>query len=218
MTCVAITRGGYGEAWLFESHEEADLHPLIQYGDAIISDPKKVLSEYNSLDVHKLLDIIGNDELKETYLDELNSSWMIPPSLGRVFQELVRIASPVLTDPVDICNLVRKDRTLYLKERLEMAKAKKTDPKTAPDKGKSATPKGKGTGDFGEKDTIHFLADGDGKKYGPKNNPEREDSKRAERFLLYKDGMTVQAFVKAGGAIRDLKRNIASKSVEVKTV
>jgi hypothetical protein len=45
---------------------------------------------------------------------------------------------------------------------------------------------------------ISLGTDKDGKKYGPDNNPKRAGSAAATRFALYKDGMTVEAALKAG--------------------
>lgn len=51
---------------------------------------------------------------------------------------------------------------------------------------------------------IRLLADKDGNTYGPKHNPKRAGSASAERFALYKDGMTVKKYVENGGSRADL--------------
>ncbi len=44
----------------------------------------------------------------------------------------------------------------------------------------------------------------DGKKYGPDNNPKRAGSAAATRFAVYKDGMTIDAALKAGVTSGDI--------------
>lgn len=51
---------------------------------------------------------------------------------------------------------------------------------------------------------VTLGADKDGKKYGPDNNPKRAGSAAATRFALYKDGMTIEAALKAGVSSGDI--------------
>ncbi len=222
MVCVAITRGGYGEAWLFESFEEADLHPLIQYGDAIISGPEKVLLQYNLLDFYKLLDIIGDGDLKEDVLHDLSTTgdsvMRMRRAVGhseKIFSALVRAAKPVLNDPDEICRKVRSDRISYQEERDIMSKEKKkkkTDPKTAPDNDQRKAGRSPA---FKEDNIITLLVDKEGNKYGAANNPKRKGSKSAERFALYKTGMTVKKFLDAGGTGADLKWDTEKNFIKI---
>ena len=47
-------------------------------------------------------------------------------------------------------------------------------------------------------------------------NPKRPNSMAAERFALYKTGMTVAEYVEAGGRSGDLHYDIANGHIEVK--
>lgn len=51
---------------------------------------------------------------------------------------------------------------------------------------------------------ITLGSDKDGKKYGADNNPKRAGSAAAGRFAAYKDGMTIDAALKAGVRSDDL--------------
>lgn len=63
---------------------------------------------------------------------------------------------------------------------------------------------------------ITLLADKDGKVYGPDNNPKNNGSKAAARFAIYKNGMTVQDFVDAGGTRADIDNDVKKKFISVK--
>ena len=52
---------------------------------------------------------------------------------------------------------------------------------------------------WGPNDTIHFAADKGGKKYGPDHNPKRVGSASHKLWLVYKEGIRVEDYVKAGG-------------------
>jgi hypothetical protein len=47
-------------------------------------------------------------------------------------------------------------------------------------------------------------------------NPKKDGSKSAKRFALYKNGMSVLDFLKAGGLLADINYDVAHKSIEVK--
>ena len=53
---------------------------------------------------------------------------------------------------------------------------------------------------FADTGVITLLADKDGKKYGPENNPKKSGSASADRFAKYVDGQTV-AEAKAAGVV-----------------
>lgn len=51
---------------------------------------------------------------------------------------------------------------------------------------------------------VRMLGDKEGKVYGKDNNPKRPSSKAAARFVLYRDGMTVEEALKEGLQAGDL--------------
>lgn len=67
---------------------------------------------------------------------------------------------------------------------------------------------------LGPSDVIHF-GERDGKKFGPDNVPYREDSKRAQRFALIKDGMTVEEAGKVGLTERRIRQMIEAGHIVV---
>lgn len=223
MVCVAITRGGWGEAWLFDTLEEADLHPLIQYGDAFVSRPEDVLTQYNLLDLHVLMRIIGDEDLKQRVLTSIPPkdamSWSdrtarVVPHTRAIFDALVGIARSVPEDPTVICETVRRDRQLYIQERKTM------DTKAPENKAAGAAPAAKAEKTpkppkYADDAKITLLSDKDGKKYGKDHNPKREGSKSHGRFATYKDGLTVKQFLDAGGTTGDLDYDIKKAYIKV---
>lgn len=229
MVCVAVTRGGVGgSAWLFGSRDEADLHPLVQYGDALIDGPDSVMEQYNLLNLHELLSVIGDSDLRERVWDDFPSRGSVPESRrvqmmsdrhGRhLFDALVSVAEEPPEDPADICRIVTEDRTAILNRGRNHNMAK--NPKTAPenkadapaekkDEKPSKPPK------YADDAKIILLADKEGKKYGKDHNPKRAGSKSAERFALYTDEMTVKSFLDAGGTVADLDHDIKKEFVKI---
>ena len=51
---------------------------------------------------------------------------------------------------------------------------------------------------FSRSARLYFGQDEEDNKYGPKNNPRREGSAKAEDFLKIKEGMTIQKALDAG--------------------
>lgn len=62
---------------------------------------------------------------------------------------------------------------------------------------------------------IALQKDADGKIYGPDNNPKRAGSKTHERFKLYKTGMSVGDFLKAGGQMADISYDVDKGFIKV---
>lgn len=68
---------------------------------------------------------------------------------------------------------------------------------------------------YAPESTIKVLADGSGNPYGKENNPKRKGTAAAKRFELYSDGMTVAAFLAAGGTNADLSNDVGHSYIEV---
>lgn len=232
MTVVAVTRGGAGDPWLFESREEADLHPLVQYGDAVLAGPEDVLSQYGLHQLPVLLRVVGDDHLSRRVATAI-PDWGVATEAkrreaarqlcGAVFEALARRARTPPQSPARVCELIRTDREKYTKERRM--------PEVNPNAGKPAaagtgnnkgatTAKSKPTSPkraprYAEDHVITLLADAEGKKYGKGNNPKRAGSATATRFEAYKDGMTVKKAQEAGITVADLDYDIGKKYVKV---
>ena len=69
--------------------------------------------------------------------------------------------------------------------------------------------------EFGDDHVIAMQNDKDGKAYGKDNNPKRAGTNAATAFAKYKDGMTVAAFLKAGGSLADLRNDTTKKFIKV---
>ena len=59
---------------------------------------------------------------------------------------------------------------------------------------------------FNKNSTIKLLVD---------KNPKRPSSLAFQRFALYKDGMTIADYVKAGGRTGDVNYDVINKLIEI---
>lgn len=214
----------------FESRAQADAHPLIQYGDAILDGPADITAQYNLLEIGRLIAMLG---CEKTRLSVLRS---IHPDLGLRHSERLKkveeraadiwslmeqaAVSPP-SDPAEIMTLIQKDREAT-KESTMTDKAANAAPKTdakekAPAKEKVVkAPKYAGTS------TIKLLSDKDGKQFGADHNPKRAGSASALRFANYSDGLTIAELLEKGDSqatvFADLDYDIKKGFIEVVTI
>lgn len=225
MDCVAVTVGGRGTPWLFESRAEAEEHPLVQPGDAVVARASDLFKQYSLYEIEVLLRVVGDGALSKRVLASLPEREVserirterFEKEYGQtLFKALVAAASPPPSDPAEVCRLIREDRKKWKKESLTMAKdSTKGKPATAK---KADAPKKSGGGrgrTFNGKDTIQLLADKNGKPYGKDNNPKRAGTASATRFAFYKNGMTVDKFLEAGGDPSDLRNDANKKFISI---
>lgn len=186
---------------VFDSFEQADQHPLVQYGDVIMKSYEDIPRQWTSLE---LPDLISSLEMGEIDLEE---NWLKRHGRAVWARMLARSERPP-TDPALICELITRDRKLSIKER------KMADTKTSKKpKGDAPTPRKKlYAGDL----KITLLADKEDKPYGKKNNPKRAGTASADRFEFYKNGMTIDQYVAAGGKYADIKNDVEHNFISVK--
>lgn len=211
--CITITRAGKGDVFGCDSFEDADRHPLIQYGDAIITAPSKLMTQVTFLELPDFLDRLDDHELRQMILSSLSGKThdqkleVMKRYYDMVWQRLCSIAENLPTDPDLICNLVRRDRELSIEE------GKTTMTKTeAPENKAAKAPK---PPKYAPDAKIVMLSDKEGKAYGKANNPKRAGTKAAERFALYDNGVSVGAFLKNGGTTADLDYDTSKGYVKV---
>lgn len=220
MACVAVTRSGYGGLWLFESRSEAETHPLVQYGDSLICGPDDVLTQYNLLDLWWICQAAGGEFLKKRVMTGIPAQGVVRHSkrveaarefTGEIWEHLLSAAQPPPEDDAAILYQIRLDRRAVIEEGVRrMADAKKEAAKTESKKEAPAK-----TAKYADADTIHMLSDKDGKAYGKDNNPKREGSASAQRFALYKDGMSVKQFVDKGGKLADISWDVSKGFIKI---
>lgn len=201
---VAVTRGGWGDFWLFDTAAEADLHPLIQYGDAILTGPEDITRQYNLLEIGRLLATLGSDDLRVEVLSRMHPDLDLPnrervaiveASSERIWGLIVGRASPPPNDADAIVAQIRADRVLMIKENTVTDTTKTA---AVPAKDKAAKPAAAPRAPkYAPTAKIVMLADKEGKKYGKDHNPKRTGSKAHAAFAKLTDGMTVEAYVKA---------------------
>lgn len=229
MPTVAITRMGFGSLWLFSSRREADEHPLIQYGDAILTGPGDIDRQYTNLEIPLLCEQLQRGELANEFrvkirdLDGRTRHTYKEQLLEYLWVLLTGKAVKPPTDLTEVFRLVVEDRrvtrTTDPREKLNMARRPETtsapadpsaaagDPSTAAAaaSGAPAEPKAP-KADRGPDKTkiVRLLNDKEGKQYGTDNNPKKAGGTAAARFALYVNGMTVGAALDAGVKAADI--------------
>lgn len=204
MTCIAITRGGFGSILRFENEDVAFLHPVVQYGDAIIRKSDDLPDLYNRIEWHRLMTLAGyeNKLLVEgmVHLSVLEIKAAKEQSSRQIWDLLERKAVEPPSDLAGITAMVVADRrAVDLKEQKKMT-AETTEQTVAK----------KSTGDFDPNSIIHFGTP-DAKEgepapaaWGPTNCPYRADSKRSGRWAKLRHGMTVQEAVENGQSVKNI--------------
>lgn len=202
MDILAITQGGFGDVWSVDTRTNAWLHPLVQYGDAILGGAEELSQDYSRLEWPAICRLAG------VTLTELDHRWLAAESArdarrvmektrDAVWSGLVAAARPLPDDPATICETISRDRRLTT-----MAKK---NPAPAPAESKTETaaaaPAAKGGPRGVPQDAIIRMQPDPkdaSKIYGPDHNPKRSGSAGHARFALYKDGMTVREAIDAG--------------------
>ena len=224
MSCVAVTRNGTGDPWLFDSEEEAYSHPLVQYGDVVVGCPAHLVTRWPVRDLPMVVRLARLGVPGRTLEAEAEQFATAAPSpkltqqkqewAARVWPALVAAAQRPPADPRKILELVRKDRALHpqvSKESRMAASAEKTE-KTEKTKGAKAAPFAKSETISGYPLTakVQFGTDKEGNPYGPKNSPKREGTESATRWAGYKAGATVAKCLESGvrrsDVVHDLKK------------
>lgn len=232
--CVAITRDGRGDLWRFGSFSEADQHPIVQYGDPIIPEPKMVTRRVPMARLPHLMRRVGRPELAERVESVLASPRshrakleVVDTFAQAVHEALVAAAAPPPDDPVQIISIIRRDRVQSVKEskmndenpttpidtaeapKAEKAKKEPKAPKEPKAAKEPAPPK------YAPGSTVKLLKNGEGVQYGKDNNPKRPGSASYDRFALYTDGMTVEDAIKAGVKTADIAWDVSKGFIEV---
>ena len=209
MVCVAVTRGGFGDVWLFDSRTEAFLHPIVQYGDALLLGPEDLVYQYNWLEWNNLRRLAGMEPLPPADLTRRQHLAISGQQSGRIFEALLARASRPPSDPQQTCDIVSRDRRLGT-----MAKKKEDAPKPpagtvrvapTPKDGDAVSPVGvRGPKGVPLDAVIHMGHNKDGVPFGPDNNPKKPGSKTHGRFALYVQDMTIEQAIAAGIPTADL--------------
>lgn len=194
MTCIAVTRGGFGTILRFESDRVAFVHPVVQYGDAIIREASDLPDLYNRIEWPKLMRLAG--VTNQLLLDAIDHLSLIEEraarvdSSPRIWGALMALAKDPPDTLPDIAAMVAADRTFT---------DKKENPRMAIENTNEAEKvTRKSTGDFAPDTVIHYGADKEGVPWSAERSPYKLDSKRSERWAKVRDGMTVQEVVDAG--------------------
>ena len=193
MACVAVTRGGAGDFWLFSNLEEADEHALVQYGDAICTGPGDLLNVWRQSEIPDLCRRVGDERLC-LEIQGVESLKLQTPLLERLWSALVGRASRP-PEPAAVLEQVAQDR--------RATRAKGVTHRRHPTEKEALMAEAETrpiarTAKHSVTSVITFGKDAEGKNYGPDNNPKRANSAAHARFALYKSGQTIQQALDAG--------------------
>lgn len=232
LTVVAVTRGGYGRIWQFETLLESQTHPLIQYGDPVLSDAEDLLDEYRVLELPALLRLLGDEDLRVSLVDRISgleaagrTSRQVADALRvehahtDVWNALLRAAQSPPDSAARVLELVRSDREWDLdnrRKRTTMAEAAAKKEK-APKAEKVVKDKTVAGYPYTVKLDFGVGKDAEGKEapYHPeKNNPKRGGA--AERFKKYTKGITISDAIAAGMSAGNVGHDIEKGYVVVR--
>lgn len=218
MSCVAITRGGFGSIYLFESRQEAEIHPIIQYGDAFLCGSKDIVNQYNSLEIGKLMSMLDDEPLRVSVLrpihPDLNLSHIekrkrIIERSEEIWDAILQLAVSPPSDPVEVLQVIVKDRKHFMENDM-------SDEVVGTEEKVKKSPKAKR---YNNADVVRLLSDADGKQYGADHNPKRTGSASYLRFANYVDGITVGELIQKGNSqavvFGDLDYDTAKGYIEV---
>jgi len=216
---IAITRDGGGELWLFDTFEEADRHPLIQVTDPVIAGSEGIVKKLPVAGLPRLMRRIGDEEVAKKLDEALARAESYTEAVVftkeyslDMWRAMMNVARRPPDAPQEICDRVRRDRELGIEEARAMDNATPTNVKSeqtgkaekkAPRSGLDKTKK------------IELQKDGEGNKFGKENNPKRAGSASAERFALYKDGMTVEEALNAGVTSTDINHDVGKGFIKL---
>lgn len=204
MTTIVVTGQGWGAIWKFDSLVEAQVHPQVRDGDAVMDNFSHMLRDYNSLEFPKLmrrLHVEGASAVDTALRSSAPTRQreIMRDNASRVWDALLVIADTPPHNPekerlMTEAKKVAEKKTTEIKAAKPAAVAKEPKAPAGP-----RAPKG-----YGLEDKIHFGKNAEGKAYGPGNNPKRPNSGSHTRFALYKDGQTIGAALDAGVETADI--------------
>lgn len=191
---IAVTRAGLGDWLIFDSFEEADEHPLVQYGDVIMTHRAAFMTQWTRLELPGLLEHLGMGEFS-------SSPDLLHHNVDKVWARMISISARPTEDPSELCELIRRDRRLTKVERKKIMSTASTKTKEDKPKAEKKVIQRRYSGEA----KVTLLADKDGNPYGPDNNPKRAGTKTYERFKLYANGLTVEELLAKGAEFGDFK-------------
>lgn len=219
MPCIAVTRGGLGDVWLFDSLKQADEHALVQYGDAICEDESRLTRIWSNLELVRFATRFGEERLAA----EMSEKRKIAEYTGKLWNLLVSVAKRPPADPAEVLRLVAEDRKqtratgLIQRSHPSEGIAIMADAKTEPKEKKAGIRQAKYAGTS----VISFGRDEKaGKNYGPQpdgsfHNAKKAGSGAADRFSKLKAGMTLDEAIAAGVTRGDINWDVGQGFIKL---
>ena len=202
MVCIVVTRNGQGAVYSFPDKKAARLHPLTQAYDVSAADSSELAMQYGRGEAELLVRFAeGRDRSRLIDALEVWKSEPIRRELPFEIRNLLwtthaRVAQTPPSDPAAILRLIEEDRRAVESQKLRPRSDSATPGEETPSRKTRSTDMTEAAAKrtrINENSTIKILAD---------SNPKR--GKSADRFALYKDGMTVKAAKEAGVTAADI--------------
>lgn len=201
MVCIVVTRNGQGAVYRFTDKKAARLHPLAQAYDVFAADSSELAMQYGRGEADLLVRFAeGRDRSRLIDALEVWKSEPIRKDLpfdirNLMWSTFARVAQEPPTDSAALLRLIEEDRRAVESLKLRPRSDSATPGEEAPPRKTRSTTMTEAVKRtrMNENSTIKILAD---------SNPKR--GKSAERFALYKDGMTVKSAKEAGVTAADI--------------
>lgn len=211
MPCIAVTRGGLGDVWLFESLTQADEHALVQFGDAICEAAERITRIWSSLELVRFAKRFGDERLAA----DMDGQKKLSSFTDRLWNLLVSVAKRPPSDPAEVLRLVAEDRKqtrtsgVIQRSHPSEGSADMADKTETTEKKKGAR-----AAKYSDESVISFGKDAKADKtYGPQadgtyHNAKKAGSGAAARFEKMKPGMTVGQAIAAGVTRGDINWDV----------
>lgn len=210
MVCLVVTRNGMGDVFKFPDKKAARLHPIAQVYDVFAADSMELAAQYGRDEAETLLRFAeGRDKARlidafEIWRSDRHSALLSFEARDIAWRLLLGRAQEPPADPVEVVRIIEEDRRALesgIRSRPESANPGEFSPYRSKERAMAEAEKKARAPRVSDDAVIKILVDA---------NPKRAGSKAAERFALYKNGMTVKQAKDAGITASDLSYDSAS--------
>lgn len=200
MKTIAVTGSGFGSVLKFGTPEEAFVHPVVQYGDVILTCEEDIHTNYPPHEFPRLMIYTGisltesqrlvltGTNIREARAVAISFTPMVIARLGQMAVEppskLEHISAMVARDRkgIKVMSEVKQEVVEKVAKAPKVAKVKEPKAPKEPKVAKVKEPKEKVLAHPAET-VLHPGIDDEGHPYSDTNSPVREGSGRHDRFL-----------------------------------
>jgi len=210
VVCIVITQNGNGSVYTFPDKKAARLHPITQAYDVFASDSSELTAQFGRGETDTLIRFAeGRDRSRLVDAVEIWKSEPRDQPLPFEFRDLIwktmtRVAQTPPSQPEELVRLIMEDRKA-MEGKSFHSRSESPEPRAVmPTRSVRMTEEKTKKARIKDEAVIKILAD---------KNPKR--GKSAERFALYKDGMTVKEAKEAGVTAADITYDTNKEFISV---